>query len=256
MSRSEAHPSYDRSVPANRGCATASAALENKITQLQGEVARLQSALSEQTVRYVAERDTERESIARELHDKLGQYLTVMDLELGAIGANVEVTEQLREKLQMLRRLTADAQDEMAIIAWQIRPASLHSFDLENACKLLASEWSDRSNLLFELHISLGTRTLPATVKTTLYRVLQEALTNVAKHANARRVGIILRASAHEVVLVVEDDGDGFVLNQDKNMSVSLGLTGVRERLALVCGSLEIETSPGRGTTVLASVPL
>ena len=206
--------------------------------------------------RYVSERDAERESTARELHDNFGQYLTVMELELATIGAGAKLNEHVRQRLQKLRKLTVEAQGGMANLAWQIRPASLQGVDLESATRFLAAEWSERTNLLFDLHFSLGTYKLPPAIETTLYRVLQEALTNVAKHANARQVGVILRANVGQVVLVVEDDGDGFVLDQDQKTAASLGLAGVRERLALVSGTLEIETLPGRGTTVLVSVPL
>jgi chemotaxis family two-component system sensor kinase Cph1 len=227
-----------------------------EIMALKSEVVRLEHALVERGNRALAEREAEHESIARELHDKFGQYLTVMALELAAIGADGATPPPLRDRLQTLRSLTSEAQQEMATLAWLIRPASLQGLDLENACRRLAAEWGDRSSLSFDLHLSLGARALTPIIETTLYRVLQEALTNVAKHADATRVGIILRASSHEVVLVVEDDGRGFIWEQDGLPSTALGLRGIRERLALVSGRLEIETSPARGATLLVSVPL
>ena len=228
----------------------------SEIIALKREVARLEHALTERGSRALAERDAEHESIARELHDKFGQYLTVMELELSAIGADAETPQPLRDRLQPLKRMTVEAQHEMATLAWLIKPAALQGLDLEAGCRRLAAEWSDRTNLSFDLHLSLGARALTPAVESTLYRVLQEALTNVVKHAGATRVGIILRATSQEVVLVVEDDGRGFIWDQDDMPSTALGLRGIRERLALVSGRLEIETSPAQGATLLISVPL
>ena len=103
----------------------------------------------------------------------------------------------------------------------------------------------------------LNDRRLPPTVETTFYRVLQEAINNVIKHADATKVGIILEANEKEVSLIVEDDGRGFAWNPDLPPSTSrLGLLGMRERLALVGGSLEIESSHDNGTTVIVHAPI
>jgi signal transduction histidine kinase len=227
--------------------------------RLEREIAQLKTALTEQACQSVADREAEREAIARELHDKFGQYLTVMTLELNAIGQQADLPPVLSDRLQTLMSLTAQAEHDVSGMAWQMRPVSLEGLDLKSACGQLAEAWSDRAALAFDLHLSLGPRKLPPLVETTLYRVLQEAITNVVKHANATRIGIILRAVSHEVVLVVEDDGSGFEHDKAENTlppALSLGLRGIRERLALVGGILEIETSPGRGTTLLISVPL
>lgn len=228
----------------------------SEVEVLRREIARLEHMLAERTTRALEEREAEHESIARELHDKFGQYLTVMALELAGIDADAATPAPVRERVRALRQRTSEAQQEMATLAWLIRPASLQGLDLESACRRLAAEWGNRSNLSFDLYLSLGAQSLPPVVETTLYRVLQEALTNVAKHAEAGRVGIILRASSREVVLVVEDDGRGFLWDQKELPSTAMGLRGIHERLALVSGRMEIETSPGRGTTLLVSVPL
>lgn len=199
---------------------------------------------------------SEREAIARELHDKLGQYLTVMALEFRALDVRSDLTDEVRHKLKNLADLTTKAQHDIANLAWQVRPVSLGEQDLESACRQLIEEWSARSQARFDLHASLGSRKLRPEVETTLYRVLQEALTNVAKHAAATRIGVIFRVSARDVVMMVEDDGIGFSEDPENASSLSLGLKGARERLALISGNLEIETSPGGGTTVLVSVPL
>ena len=120
-------------------------------------------------------------------------------------------------------------------------------------------EWSERSALKFDVHLALDDRRLPPAIETTLYRVLQEAVRNVVKHARASRVGVILEATDKEVRLIIEDDGKGFIWEGDDTSpeaSPRLGLLGVRERLALVGGVLEVESAPASGTTLLIHVPL
>jgi signal transduction histidine kinase len=224
----------------------------------KGSAGDTQNKLLEQTRRHVAIREAERAAIARELHDKFGQYLTVMELELDAIGKANDVTPALRDRLHKLKALTLSAHGDMNNLACEIRPIPLQGQSLSGACERLAQDWSERSALLFDLHLSLGAHALESSIADTIYRVLQEAVINVAKHANATRIGIILRASRDEVVLVVEDDGKGFgwQMNVDRAPSPQLGIRGMKERLELVGGTLEIETARDRGTTLLVRVPL
>ena len=232
---------------------------ETRPAPADAEIERLRAALQDQKASAVRGRDAERSAIARELHDGFGQYLTAMELELGAILKDSALPPQLETRLGKMRALTADAQRDMAQMAWQIRPGMLDAMDLKPACEQLIAQWSSRSELQFDLHLLLGPQKLPVFVANTLFRVLQEAITNSVKHADASRIGVILRAVSHEAVLIVEDDGNGF--SQDATgpqygSCPSLGLLGIRERLSLVDGSLEIETSPGHGTTLLVRVPL
>lgn len=208
-------------------------------------------------MRAIQDRDALCEAISRELHDKFGQYLTVMDLELAALLDSGEMPT--RARLERMRAVTAQAQREMAGMAWQMRPVNLQGLDLASACRQLISEWTARSRLAFDLQVMLGSHKIPPEVETALYRVLQEAIVNAVKHAHARRIGIILQTVAQEAVLIVEDDGQGFS-GRDRlhapHAPLSLGLTGIRERLALVGGDLEIESVPGKGATLLIRVPL
>jgi len=258
MSRSDdGSTNLDAAAPLRRDDAAASPGAVMR--KLKREVARLEAALLEQSLQAVKEREAERESLARELHDKFGQYLTVMEMELVALGEQRNDAPSARIRLHKLKNLTAEARQDMANMAWQMRPGSLQGLDLEAACVRLTEEWSERSGLSFDLHLSLGTRQLQAVVQTTLYRVLQEALTNIAKHANASRVGVILRTESGQALLIVEDDGGGFVLKDSDRDIVpfaTLGFRGIHERLLLVSGTLEIETAPGCGTTLIVRVPL
>lgn len=207
----------------------------------------------------VVNQEAERLRIARELHDSLGQYLSIMQLNLDGLGNDVEGDPRIKGRVAHLKQLTADVGQEVNRLAWEIRPTSLDDLGLQTAIQQFLEEWSQSSGLQVDQHLTLGERRLPTIIETSLYRILQEAMTNVVKHAKARRVGVILKATAKEAILIVEDDGQGFQLEESKiegMVSSRLGLLGMRERLYLVGGALEIETLPGRGTTIIVHVPL
>ncbi|HTW71213.1 MAG TPA: ATP-binding protein, partial [Acetobacteraceae bacterium] len=144
-------------------------------------------------------------------------------------------------------------------IAWELRPTALDDLGLETAIAQYLEEWGERSQLQFDLQVNLAHRRLPQTVETTVYRALQEAITNVVRHAEADRVAVILEMVGRQLQLIVEDDGKGFPLDDaggGGQGTMHLGLLGIRERLALVDGTLEIESSPGGGTTLFVRVPI
>lgn len=219
----------------------------------------VEESLSQVLRRTVVEQEAERQRIARELHDSLGQYLTVMGLDLDGIGRDTQASTSIKQRVEKLKALTADIGHEVNHLAWEIRPTALDDLGLQNACQQFLEEWAERSTLKFDVHLTLSDRRLPLTIETTLYRVLQEAILNVVKHAKAERVGVILEAGENEVRLIVEDDGEGFAWDADEastGPAARLGLLGIRERLALVRGLLEVESAPGSGTTLLIHVPL
>jgi signal transduction histidine kinase len=245
------------------------AQLDDRIAQWEktaGELKResdrravVEAELSQVLRRTVLEQEAERQRIARELHDSLGQYLTVMQLDLDGIGRDTQASASIRRRVEKLKSLTTDVGQEVNQMAWEIRPTALDDLGLQKAFQQFLEEWAERSPLQFDVHLALNDRRLPPAIETALYRVLQEAIRNVVKHAQASRVGVILEATAREVRLIVEDDGRGFVWETSARAvaaSDRLGLLGIRERLALVGGILEVETSPGSGTTLLIHVPL
>jgi signal transduction histidine kinase len=222
----------------------------------------LAAANSERTEllhRTVAAQEVERTRIARELHDTLGQYLTALRLGFDAIEPACGTDETARRRLSELKDLAADLGRDFSRMAWELRPMALDELGLRNAITHYLEEWAERSGLHIDLEITLGDRRPPAPVETALFRVLQEAITNVVKHSCADRVGVILEATNGELRLIVEDNGSGFQMEDGTDIALSkahLGLLGVRERLALVNGRLEIETAPNGGTTVYACVPI
>ena len=218
----------------------------------------LEAELAEVLRNTVTEQEAERQRIARELHDSLGQYLTIMRLDLDKISHDRDATAEIQQRVARLNTLTTQAGREINKLAWEIRPTALDDLGLQTAIEQFLEEWGERSSLQFDLHLTLSDRRLAPAIETALYRVLQEGIRNVVKHAAATRVGVILDATAKEVQLIIEDNGRGFAhedIQFESKPAARLGLLGIRERLALVNGTLEIESSPN-GTTLLIHVPL
>lgn len=202
--------------------------------------------------RVVDAQERERRRLARELHDQTGQELTSVIFGLKAIedapdresrvAALEHVRAQVLETLQDVRRL-----------AVELRPKALDDYGLVAAIERLVQTFAEQVGVTVELEPHLPEERLPADVETALYRMVQEALTNIAKHAQAREVSIVFTSSAGTVSAIVEDDGRGFDTRAARE---GMGLDGMRERLALLDGKLKIESSPDRGTTLVAEVPL
>jgi len=201
--------------------------------------------------RVVDAQELERTRLARELHDETGQALTSILLGLKHLDDVVE-TEAAREATAAIRELVASTLQDVRRLAVELRPSALDDFGLVPAVERLAANLSEQSDLVVDLEARLGERRLPPEAETALYRIIQEALTNVVKHAGARRVSITLVRKEAAVVVVVEDDGQGFEPGAVR--AGALGFTGMRERVELVGGRLTVESAPGAGTTLVAEV--
>jgi signal transduction histidine kinase len=201
--------------------------------------------------RVVDAQELERARLARELHDETGQALTSILLGLKHLDDVVE-TDEAREATASIRELVASTLQDVRRLAVELRPSALDDFGLVPAVERLASNLSEQSDLVVDLEARLGDRRLPAEAETALYRIVQEGLTNVVKHASAHRVSITLVRKEAAAVVVIEDDGQGF--DPEAVRVGALGFTGMRERVELVGGRLTVETSPGAGTTLVAEV--
>ena len=201
--------------------------------------------------RAVDAQELERARLARELHDETGQALTSILLGLKHLDDVVE-TDEAREATASIRELVASTLQDVRRLAVELRPSALDDFGLVPAVERLASNLSEQSDLVVDLEARLGDRRLPPEAETALYRIVQEGLTNVVKHAAAHRVSITLVRKEAAAVVVIEDDGQGF--DPEAVRAGALGFTGMRERVELVGGRLTVETSPGAGTTVVAEV--
>ena len=199
----------------------------------------------------VAAQELERRRLARELHDQTGQELTSILLGLKGVENATDAAERERA-IQAVRRQVLETLHDVRRLAVELRPKALDDFGLVPALERLLESFSEQTGLRADLEAHLGDR-LPSDVETALYRIVQEALTNVVKHARARSVSIVLARGGNGVIAVVEDDGRGFELDPNGE---GLGLAGMHERLALLGGKLKIESAPDRGTTIAAEVPL
>ena len=203
--------------------------------------------------RVVEAQELERRRLARELHDETGQALTSILLGLKALEERIDDPSS-RAATAELRELVVSTLQDVRRLAVELRPSALDDFGLVAALERLTASFSEQTGIAVDFQTALADERLPEEVETALYRIVQESLTNVVKHARARRVSILLARKNSAVKAVVEDDGQGF--DPAEQADDGFGLVGMRERLALLGGRLEIESGRGGGTTVAAEVPV
>src|SRR3954451_1443437 len=203
--------------------------------------------------RVVQAQELERQRLARELHDETGQALTSILLGLKPLEEAL-ADHPARAALAELREHVVSALQNVRRLAVELRPAVLDDFGLVPALERLTDAFAEQSEIRVDFHSALGETRLSSEVETTLYRVVQESLTNIVKHANAHNISVSIAPRESTVAAVIEDDGAGF--DQRAVRGEGVGLLGMRERLSFVDGRLEIESRPGAGTTIVAEVPL
>jgi signal transduction histidine kinase len=202
--------------------------------------------------RVVEAQELERARLARELHDETGQALTSILLGLKPLE-QAATTDEARAAVADVRELVVSTLQSVRRLAVELRPSALDHFGLAAAVERLAETFREQSGLTVDLETQVGSERLTSEAETTLYRVIQEGLTNIVKHARATRVSILLQRKDTTVVAVVEDDGAGF--DPSTTREDALGLAGMRERVSLAGGRLQVESTPGSGTTLVAEVP-
>ena len=203
--------------------------------------------------RVVQAQEAERSRLARELHDETGQALTSILLGLKPLEEAL-ADHPARAALAELREQVVTALQDVRRLAVELRPAVLDDFGLVPALERLTDGFAEQPDVRVDFHSALGDLRLPSEIETTLYRVVQESLTNIVKHANAHNVSVSIAQRGSAVAAVIEDDGAGF--DERAVREEGVGLLGMRERLSFVDGRLEIESRPGAGTTIVAEVPL
>jgi signal transduction histidine kinase len=201
--------------------------------------------------RIVAAQELERKRLARELHDETGQALTSILLGLRTVEETESDTDR-KAAISALREIAVATLRDVRRLAVELRPKALDDFGLVPAIERLTEAFQEQTGIQVDFESRLGDR-LPSELETSLYRIVQEGLTNVVKHARARHVSVLLTRKDSSVAVVIEDDGRGF--SPESAGAEGLGLMGMRERLALVDGTLAVESSPGSGTTLVAEVP-
>jgi signal transduction histidine kinase len=203
--------------------------------------------------RVVEAQELERQRLARELHDETGQALTSILLGLKTLQ-EAQDEEGARLEVARLHELVLTTLQDVRRLAVELRPKALDDFGLVPALERLAELFGEQTGIDVKLSTELQAERLPSEVETAFYRIIQEALTNVVKHAQAEQVSILLMTTSGTVAAVIEDNGRGF--DPADTDGDGLGLLGMRERLALIGGRLTIESAAGAGTTLRVEVPV
>jgi len=205
----------------------------------------------------ISAQESERKRIARELHDQTGQLLTSLMVGLKTLKVNTSKNSQ--NKIQDMRNLAATALDEVHNIALELRPSSLDDLGLVAALEQYTREYTEKFKIPIDFQtIGFNNKRLLPEVEITLYRIIQEALTNIVKHTEAERVSVLLEIRDTTAVAIIEDNGQGFDVKKSSQTATqkNLGLHGMYERAALINGTLSIESELDSGTTIHVEVPI
>jgi signal transduction histidine kinase len=220
----------------------------------RGQAQAAREALRRQLIKAQEE---ERRRVARELHDQMGQNLTALFLGLKSLDDSEPRDGDFSSVLRPLQELAAQTARDLHRVALELRPAALDDLGLVKALRNLLENWSLHCRIESDFEAdNYDPAKACFEIETTLYRLVQEALNNVAKHSGARQVSVVLRTTPDHMQAIVEDDGVGFDVRAKQGEVGRLGLKGMQERLALISGNLNIESAPGRGTTLVVRIPI
>ena len=229
--------------------------LERELEEHYQEVLNTQRELKELSARLVSAQEEERRNISRELHDEVGQSLSALLMEAGnaAAAANVPAdAAHVRQHVDSIKKLAEASVNIIRNMTLLLRPSMLDDFGLVPALEWQAREVSKRTGIRVQVTAADSAGDLPDDLKTCIYRVVQEALHNCARHAQARSVRVVVRQKGSRIILSVEDDGRGF----DARRVRGLGLVGMEERVRHLGGEFHILSTPGTGTKVDVELPL
>jgi signal transduction histidine kinase len=231
----------------------AAVAIQNAQLFEQGRVgqARLQSL----SRRLVEIQESERRHVARELHDEAGQALTSLMVGLRLLERDADCPDSIITRVGELKHMTNEVLENLHRLAMDLRPASLDHLGLVAALRQYIETFAQQHHLTVEFEaVGLDDQRLSPAVETNLYRIVQEALTNVIRHAQATHVGVLLKRRRDQIVTIVEDNGVGFD-PKEVVQSARLGLLGMRERAEMMGGTLTVESTVGTGTTIFVEAP-
>lgn len=234
------------------------ATMAERLSRFRDELRQRDEVRSRLLEQIITAQEEERRRIARELHDETGQSLTSLTLGLSMIAESHDLA-RAQSNAAELRALAASTLEEVHHLARGLRPSVLDDLGLLPALERHVKEYEAMCGVSVDLHVAGLDHRLPASIEIAVYRIVQEALTNTAKHAGASVVSVLLERRDGAIHLIVEDDGCGFDAQEvlaSGDADRRLGLHGMRERALLLGGSLTIESTPGRGATVFADIPV
>jgi signal transduction histidine kinase len=227
--------------------------MEAELQQRYEEGQRAHQELQELSARLLSAQEEERRSISRELHDEVGQSLSALLMEAGNAAARVSPDSiEVRRHVESIKRLAEASVQVIRNMSLLLRPSMLDDLGLVPALEWQAREVFKRTGLRVQVTAEENASELPDEHKTCIYRVVQEALHNCARHAQAHNVTVEVREQPSQIVLTVEDDGRGF----DARRVRGLGLVGMEERVHHLGGTLRVKSQPGAGTTIAVVLPL
>jgi signal transduction histidine kinase len=210
--------------------------------------------------RAVAAQEEERKRIARELHDEMGQMLTALGVGLGGVEQTMaQDTELARYQIAELKNMMMRAIDSLRQFISDLRPSVLDDMGLVAALRWIAQQYAERTGLAMNVEVIGAKRRLASQIETVLFRIAQEGLNNIARHARATRATVRLEFIDASVFLIIEDDGCGFSVDQVLGAHPTQrawGLLGVQERVTLVGGKFKINSAPGQGTELIVQIPI
>jgi signal transduction histidine kinase len=228
-------------------------AMADSLMQADQERAERDRMRAQYVSNVIVAQEEERKRIARKLHDSTGQSLTSLLVGLKTLKETPDLSEMDR-RIEELRQVVGQTLQDVRAIAWQLRPSVLDDLGLASALQRYIDDYQQRYAIKVDfVTTNLGVR-LPPELETSIYRIVQEALTNIARHAQASAASVIIDRRRSALRIIIEDNGIGFDLRAAQG-GRSLGLQGIRERAALFNGSLTIESQPGQGTSLFVEIP-
>jgi PAS domain S-box-containing protein len=219
---------------------------------------RTEEGLRPMSRRIIEAQEAERQRVARDLHDGVNQVIASAKMRLRKVEAFVAPNPAASEILARCDELLVEALEENRRIAHNLRPADLDALGLADACHNLCREFQTRTNLVVKTRVARSAHRCPPATELNLFRIVQEALNNVEKHARARTVRLRLAITGGSILLRIQDDGRGFdpaACKAFKRRREGIGLTNMRERAAILGGTCEVESIPHQGTTITVRVP-